>query len=176
MYHACRWTSNRWEFSRKIVDPLPILQITFKEVYHLDDTCENIILELLWLITKWTCNQHQMLWPSLCTCMDVVKCNVVSPNKDFIHRSLNPTRLKTFTVFTREQSASFELSFELRILNDHSKYGIFDRVYAKLHRDASFEMRISNDGPEVFSSSRKSRSEINVWMPWPVNCDLGGGA
>ena len=39
-------------------------------------------------------------------------------------------------------------------------------------------MRISNDGPEVFYSyaSRKSRSEITVWMPWPLNCDLGGGA
>ena len=39
-------------------------------------------------------------------------------------------------------------------------------------------MRISNDGPEVFSSyaSRKSRSEITVWMPWPLNRDLGGGA
>ena len=67
---------------------------------------------------------------------------------------------------------------KLRILNDHSKDDILDRVYAKLHRDASFEMRISNDGPEVFSSyaSHKSRSEITVWMPWPLNCDLGGGA
>ena len=39
-------------------------------------------------------------------------------------------------------------------------------------------MRISNDGPEVFSSyaSRKSRSEITVWMRWPLNHDLGGGA
>ena len=40
------------------------------------------------------------------------------------------------------------------------------------------EMRISNDVPEVFSSyaSRKSRSEITVWMPWPLNRDLGGRA
>ena len=39
-------------------------------------------------------------------------------------------------------------------------------------------MRISNDGPEVFSSyaSCKSRSEITVWMPWPLIRDLGGGA
>ena len=40
-------------------------------------------------------------------------------------------------------------------------------------------MRISNDGPEVFcsyASRSKSRSEITVWMPWPLNCDLGGGA
>ena len=39
-------------------------------------------------------------------------------------------------------------------------------------------MCISNDGPEVFSSyaSRKSRSEITVWMPWPLNRDLGGRA
>ena len=39
-------------------------------------------------------------------------------------------------------------------------------------------MCISNDGPEVFSSyaSRKSRSEIAVWMPWPLNYDLRGGA
>ena len=70
----------------------------------------------------------------------------------------------TLTVFTREQSAQFELSFELRNLNDHSNDGILDHVYAKLHRDASFEMRNSNDGPEVFSSyaSLKSRSEIAV--------------
>ena len=40
----------------------------------------------------------------------------------------------------------------MRILNYNSKDGILDRVYAILHRDASFEMRISNDGPEVFSS------------------------
>ena len=51
-------------------------------------------------------------------------------------------------------------------------------MYAKLHRDASYEMHISNDGPEVISSyaSRKSRSKITVWMPWPLNCDLGGVA
>ena len=63
-------------------------------------------------------------------------------------------------------------------MNDHSKDSSLDGVYAKLHRDASFEMRISNDGPEVFASyvSRKSRSKIIVWMPWPLNCDLGGGA
>ena len=69
------------------------------------------------------------------------------------------------TVFTREQIAyKFELSFELHILHDHSKDGNLDRVSAKLHRDALFEMRISNDGPEVFSSyaSLKSRSEITV--------------
>ena len=37
-------------------------------------------------------------------------------------------------------------------------------------------MCISNDGPEVFSSyaSRKSRSDITIWMPWPLNRDLGG--
>ena len=36
-------------------------------------------------------------------------------------------------------------------------------------------MRISNHGPEVFSSynSRKSRSEIAVWMTWPLNRVLG---
>ena len=27
--HALRWKSNRWEFSQKISDPLPTLQITF---------------------------------------------------------------------------------------------------------------------------------------------------
>ena len=39
-------------------------------------------------------------------------------------------------------------------------------------------MRNSNDSPEVFSSyaSLKSCSEIAVWMPWPLNCDLEGGA
>ena len=49
--------------------------------------------------------------------------------------------------------------------NARSPYVQVDEdVYAKLHCDASFEMRISNDGPEVFSSyaSRKSRSEITV--------------
>ena len=37
---------------------------------------------------------------------------------------------------------------------------------------------VSIDGPEVLSSyaSRKSRSEITVWMPWPLNRDLGGRA
>ena len=70
----------------------------------------------------------------------------------------------------------------------HSDDGILDRVYAKIHRDALFEMRNSNDGPEVFSSyaSLKSflRSEIAVWMPWPLKTILwfahvlsgGGGA
>ena len=64
------------------------------------------------------------------------------------------------------RNVHFELKFERRYL---------DRVYAKLHRDASFEMRISNDGPELFSSyaSRKSHSEITVWMPQPLNRDLG---
>ena len=40
----------------------------------------------------------------------------------------------------------------MRNLNYHSNDAILDRVYAKLHRDASFEIRNSNDGPEVFSS------------------------
>ena len=71
----------------------------------------------------------------------------------------------------------FSHESKVRNLNFNSKDGILDRVYAKLHCDASFEMRISNDGPEVFSSyaSRNSRSEITVWMPWPLNRDLGGG-
>ena len=52
-------------------------------------------------------------------------------------------------LFSHEsKSAQFELSFELRNLNDHSNDGILDRVYAKLHRDALFEMRNSNDGPD----------------------------
>ena len=65
------------------------------------------------------------------------------------------------------QGSLVELSFKLRNLNYHSNDGILDSVYAKLHRDVSFEMRNSNDGPEVFSSyaSLKSRSEIAVWMP-----------
>ena len=51
-------------------------------------------------------------------------------------------------------------------------------MYAKSRRDSWFEMRISNHGPEVFLSyaSRKSRSEIAVWMTWPLNRVLGGGA
>ena len=48
----------------------------------------------------------------------------------------------------KSKSAQFELSFELRNLNYHSIDGIFDRVYAKLHRDAWFELRNSNDGPD----------------------------
>ena len=61
----------------------------------------------------------------------------------------------------------------MRNLNFNSKCAFWIKI-----RNASFEMRISNDGPEVFSSyaSRKSHSEITVWMPWPLNCDLGGGA
>ena len=52
----------------------------------------------------------------------------------------------------------------MRNLNYHSNYSILDRVYAKLHRDVSFEMHNSNDGPEVFSSyaSLKSCSEIAI--------------
>ena len=38
----------------------------------------------------------------------------------------------------------------MRNLNYHLNDSILDCVYAKLHRDASFEMRNSNDGPEVF--------------------------
>ena len=43
---------------------------------------------------------------------------------------------------------------------------------AMRHLKCAFQMT------EVFSSyaSHKSRSEITVWMPWPLNCDLGGGA
>ena len=65
--------------------------------------------------------------------------------------------------------AHFELSFEWRYFGPYVR---------QLRRDASFEMRNTSDGPEVFSSyaSLKSRSEITVWMPWPLNCDLGGGA
>ena len=51
--------------------------------------------------------------------------------------------LYTKTVFTREQGAQFDLSFELRY---------FGPCVRQLHRDASFEMCNSNDGPEVFSS------------------------
>ena len=67
---------------------------------------------------------------------------------------------------------------KVRNLNDHSNDGILDRVYANLHCDAWFELCNSNDNLEVFSSdaSLKSCSEITVWMPWPLNCDLGGGA
>ena len=62
----------------------------------------------------------------------------------------------------KSNSAQFEFVFELRNLNDHSNDRILDRVYVKLHRDASFQMRNSNEGPEVFSSyaSLKTLSEI----------------
>ena len=53
----------------------------------------------------------------------------------------------------------------MRNLNYQLNDGIFsDRVYAKLHRDASFKMHNSNDGLEVCFSyaSLKSRSEIAV--------------
>ena len=36
----------------------------------------------------------------------------------------------------------------MRNLNDHSNDGIFDSVYAKLHRDAWFELSNSNDGQD----------------------------
>ena len=52
-------------------------------------------------------------------------------------------------LFSNEsKSVQFEWSFELRNLNDHSNGDILDRVYAKLHRDALFEMCNSNDGPD----------------------------
>ena len=53
--------------------------------------------------------------------------------------------LKTKTVFTREQSAQFELSFELRKFNYHANDGILDRVYANLHHNVYFELRNMND-------------------------------
>ena len=65
------------------------------------------------------------------------------------------------TVFTREEKcaiwiwiwvqiaqAQFELSFKW-FLNYHSNDDILDHVYAKLYRDAEFEMRNSNDGSDV---------------------------
>ena len=69
----------------------------------------------------------------------------------------------TMTVFTRRQSAIyFESWFEMRILNHDSKYGIFDRVYAKSRWDLWFEMRISNHGPEVFSSYESQITNLDV--------------
>ena len=72
----------------------------------------------------------------------------------------------------------FSHESKVRNLNDHVNDGILDHVYANLYWDALFEFCNSNDGPEVFSSyaSRKSRTEITVWMPWPLNCVLRGGA
>ena len=75
--------------------------------------------------------------------------------------ALLPSALeKTYSLFSHESKVR-NLNYHL---NDHSNDGILDRVYAKLHRDASFEMRNSNDDPEVFSScaSLKLRSKIAV--------------
>ena len=77
----------------------------------------------------------------------------------------------TIRVFTREQSAQFEWSFELRIISND---GILPRVYAKYAiwiaqfkwwSGGVFQWRIS-----------QITQRIAVWMPWPLNCDLGGGA
>ena len=46
----------------------------------------------------------------------------------------------------------------MRNLNDYSNDGSLDHVYAKLHRDAKFEMRNSNDSPKVFSSDASLKS------------------
>ena len=52
-------------------------------------------------------------------------------------------------LFSNEsKGAQFELSFEMPNLNHHSNDGILDRVYAKLHSDAWFELRNSSDGPD----------------------------
>ena len=76
------------------------------------------------------------------------------------------------TVFTREQSVQFEWSFELRIIR-MTVFGPCVRTFAL--RCVIWIAQFKSDGPEVFSNdaSLKSRSEIAVWMPWPVNCDLG---
>ena len=61
----------------------------------------------------------------------------------------------------------------MRIWN--SKDCILNRVYAKSRGDALFEMRISNHGPEVFSSyaSRKSRREITMNALTSKSCFWG---
>ena len=66
----------------------------------------------------------------------------------------------------KSNSAQFEFVFELRNLNDHSNDRILDRVYVKLHRDASFEMRNSNEGPEVFSQLRINLSNHAAKLPY----------
>ena len=75
----------------------------------------------------------------------------------------------------RRKLRLFSHKSKVRNLNYHKNYGILDRVYTKLHCDASFEMRNSNYCPEVFPSYAylKSLSEIAVWMSWSLNCDLG---
>ena len=50
----------------------------------------------------------------------------------------------------------------MRILNHDSKYSILDCVYAKSRRDSWFEMRISNHGPEVFSSYASQITNLDV--------------
>ena len=75
--------------------------------------------------------------------------------------------MEAMTVFTREQSAKFEWSLELRII----PMTVFWPVCTQISiTKGLFELRNSNDGPEMFSSgaSLKSRSENAVWMPWPL--------
>ena len=52
-------------------------------------------------------------------------------------------------------------------LNDHSNDGILDRVYANLCRDAQFKWRSRGIFQWRISQAAK--------MPWPLDCDLGGG-
>ena len=42
------------------------------------------------------------------------------------------------------------------------------------HLKCAFQMTVRRCFP--VNASRKSHSEITVWMPWPLNCDFGGGA
>ena len=64
-----------------------------------------------------------------------------------IRDAIDKCHHKWHRLFSHEsKSEQFERSFELHNLNYHSNDGILDRVYAKLHCDAWFELRISNDG------------------------------
>ena len=63
---------------------------------------------------------------------------------------------------------------KVRNLNYHSNDGILDRVYAKLHRDVSFEMHNSNDGPDhhLNCTIQITHRDVSLRTHGPKYCHL----
>ena len=72
-------------------------------------------------------------------------------------------------------------------LNDHSSYASFEwryfgpcvRKFCIMMRNlnCAIKMTVRRCFPVMHLSSHGVKNcEIAVWMPWPLNCDLGGGA
>ena len=68
------------------------------------------------------------------------------------------------------RNAHFELKFERRYFGPCVRQITSRCVIWNAH----FKWR--SGGVFQLYASCKSRSKITVWMPWPLNCDLGGGA